>query len=251
MQCHNAKKSSLNQQFESVYRRNGIKREHYHGGKFNGVNCIRIMAKAKELLLGDTNGDKNDDPGFLQLCLLSKEATVTEVSVRDKCNDFARLLGLLDAIWSSARGIDAGLLPTDAQQLNLQIALLEAKELWLRVNISTLQPKWHLTFDGHLLEQYKQFQGLADKSDESIEKGHQTLKRLRERFRGISSYEQQESCIRRELRRTRSPEIQQHIDKYEASIKQSTSTKRAIDTVERQDNNKKAKQERRDAYIAN
>jgi hypothetical protein len=251
MQRHNAKKISLNQKFEHVFRHNGVKREHYHGGKFNGVNCIRIMAQAKELLLGGGDDDEAvDDHGFLQLCLLSKEDTAIEDAIRDKCKDFARLLGLLDAIWSTVRGIDAGLLPTEAQQLSLQIALLEAKELWLRMNISTLQPKWHLTFDGHLLEQFKQFQGLADKSDESIEKGHQTLKLLRDRFRGISSYEQKETCIRRELRRGRSPEIQQHIDKYEALIKQSTSTKRARDTVERQDNNKRAKQEKREAYIA-
>jgi hypothetical protein len=75
------------------------------------------------------------------------------------------------------------------------------------MKLSTLQPKWHLTFDGHLLEQFNKFAGLADKSDETIEKGHQTLKNLRERFRGISSYEQREVCIRRELRRSRSPEI--------------------------------------------
>jgi hypothetical protein len=100
MQRHNAKKNSLNQKFEDVYRLNGIKREHYHGGKFNGVNCIRIIARAKELLLG---GDEEGvDPGFLQLCLLSKETTVSEATVWDKCKDFARILGLLDAVWSSA-----------------------------------------------------------------------------------------------------------------------------------------------------
>ena len=43
IQRHNAKKVSLNQQFESVFQRNGVKREHYHRGKFNGVNCIWIM----------------------------------------------------------------------------------------------------------------------------------------------------------------------------------------------------------------
>jgi hypothetical protein len=121
--------------------------------------------------------------------------------------------------------------------------------LWLRMELSTLQPKWHLTFDGHLLEQYNIYRGLADKSDESIEKGHQTLKALREWFRGISSFNTQETCIRRELRRSRSPEIQQIIDKYEAMSKQSNTTKRALDTVERQDNKRQAKQERRDAYI--
>jgi hypothetical protein len=127
----------------------------------------------------------------------------------------------------------------EEQKIKLQTALLEAKELWLEMKVSTLQPKWHLTFDGHLMDQYSRYGGLADKSDESIEKGHQTLKVLRE---------QQETCIRRELRRSRSPAIQQHIDRYQTSIKQSSTIKRSRDTEERLDNKKKAKEEKRDAY---
>jgi hypothetical protein len=245
VQRHNAKKSSLNQKFESVFRKNGVKREHYHGGKFNGVNCIRIMDKCNALFLGN-----DGTPGFVQKCLLSKCETITEATVNLKCNDYCSLLGLLDAIWSTVRGLHSGLLPTDEQRERLGDALREAKALWLRMGLSTLQPKWHLTFDGHLLDQFTKYGGLADKSDETIEKGHQTLKALRERFRGISSYEVRENCIRRELRRTRSPEIKQHIDNFEAMIKQSASTKRAIDTAERQDNNKKAKLEKREAFIA-
>jgi hypothetical protein len=243
VQQHNAKKTSLNQQFESTFRNNGVKREHYHGGKFNGVNCIRIMEKSRELVLGT-----DDSPGFLQQCLLSKIATATEEFVQTTCNNYSRLLGLLDAIWSTVRGLSGGLLPTNEQKMGLQVSLEQAKALWLAMDLSTLQPKWHLTFDGHLLHQFNKFGGLADKSDETIEKGHQTLKQLRDRFRGVSSYEQKETCIRRELRRGRSPEIQQHIDKYEASIKQSDATKRARDTAERVDNKKKAKQEKRAAY---
>jgi hypothetical protein len=67
VQCHNAKKTSLNQQFETIYRSNGVKREHYHGGKFNGVNCIRIMSNCKDLILGKDDAS----PGFLQCCLQS------------------------------------------------------------------------------------------------------------------------------------------------------------------------------------
>ena len=245
VQRHNAKKSSLNQQFESVFRQNGVKREHYHGGKFNGVNCIRIMDKCKDLFLGN-----NGTPGFLQKCLLSKCDTIPEVMVELKCKEYCRLLGLLDAIWSTVRGLHSGLLPDDNQTQSLADALEEAKALWLQMGLSTLQPKWHLTFDGHLLDQFKKYKGLADKSDETIEKGHQTLKALRNRFNGISSYEQRETCIRRELRRTRSPEIQQHIENFEAMIKQSSGTKRATDTAERQDNNKRVKLEKRDTFIA-
>ena len=166
-----------------------------------------------------------------------------------KCKDYAVLLGLLDAIWSAVRGIHSGLLPIEEQKDKLAHGLKEAKALWLRMGLSTLQPKWHLTFDGHLLDQFARYGGLADKSDESIEKGHQTLKHLRNRFRGISTYEQRETCIRRELRRSRSQEVQQHIDAYEAMIKQSSGTKRATDTAERKENNKVAKMEKRETFI--
>jgi hypothetical protein len=246
---HNAKKSSLNQKFEIIFRDNGIKREHYHGGKFNGVNCIRIMERSQQVFLGQQQQGDAPEGGILQQCLQSKEANVTDAFVETKCKEYCRLLGLLDTVWSAVRGIDSGLLPTDEQIARLASALQEAKTLWLAMGLSTMQPKWHLTFDGHLLNQVRKYGGLADKSDESIEKGHQTLKILRDRFRGVSSYQTKETCIRRELRRGRSPEIQQHIDKYEAMIKQSQSTKRALDTGARVDNMKKAKQERRDGVI--
>jgi hypothetical protein len=218
MQCHNAKKTSLNQLFEEVYRAHGIKREHYHGGKFNGVNCICIMGNAEAIVIGTTQTQ-----GFLQLCLQNKTNFAMDETIQSTCRQYYRLLGLLDAIWSSVRGLDAGLLPTDAQQLQLQTALLEAKELWIvEMKLSTLPPKWHLTFDGHLLEQFKKYGGLADKSNETIEEGHQTLKTLRERYRCISSYEARDTCIRRELRRSKSTEMQQQIDKYNNMIKHDT-----------------------------
>lgn len=117
------------------------------------------------------------------------------------------------------------------------------------MSLSTQQPKWHLTFDGHLLDQFSRFGGLADKSDETIEKGHQTLKRMRERFRGITDYKTRETCIRRELRRVRSPDVEKHIDEYKNKIKHRGGTKRGIDATERQHNNIKVKKEKRELYI--
>jgi hypothetical protein len=246
IQTHNAKKTSLTQLFENVYRKNGITREHYHGGKFNGVNCIRIMEKASSLLLGDGNS-----PGLLQLCIESKVATIEVGVIESHMKDYCRLLGLLDGIWSSVRGIDAGLLPTPQQLGSLKLMLREGKAMWLQTKITTNQPKWHLTFDGHLYYQVARFGGLADKSDETIEKGHQTLKALRERFRRISSYERRETCIRRELRRGRSHEVLKHIEAYEEAIKQNVGTKRASDAADRISNKKQAKEEKRTAFAVN
>jgi hypothetical protein len=187
---------------------------------------------------------------LLQLCIESKVASIDVAVIESHMKNYCRLLGILDGIWSSVRGIEAGLLPTPQQLSSLKIMLREGKALWIQTKITTNQPKWHLTFDGHLYYQVARFGGLADKSDETIEKGHQTLKALRERFRRISSYERRETCIRRELRRGRSHEVLKHIEAYEEAIKQNVGTKRASDTAERIANKRQAKEEKRTAFAS-
>ena len=159
------------------------------------------------------------------------------------------MLGILDVIWSNVRGIDAGLLPTEVQLEYLSKALVEGKQLWLSMRIGTLQPKWHMTFDRHLLEQARKHGGLADKADDTIELQHQMLMKLRDRYRGMTSYQRRETCIRRELRRRKSPEIQAQIEKYEAFIKEKTTNKRAIAVTERQQDQREAKRVKREAFV--
>ena len=72
---------------------------------------------------------------------------------------YCRLLGLFDAIWSTVRSLHSGLLPTIKQKRSLENGLKEAKTLWLKMKLSTLQPKWHLTFDGHHLDQFSKYGG--------------------------------------------------------------------------------------------
>ncbi len=155
----------------------------------------------------------------------------------------------MDVIWSSVRGIDAGLLPTNEQIEQLDKALKATKKLWIEIGIGTLQPKWDLTFDGHLLHQVRTYGGIADKADDTIEFQHQMLKKLRDRYRSITSYQRREGCIRRELRRTKSPEIQGHIDQYEASIKVKKTSKRAISNADRQQEVRDAKRVKQEAIL--
>ena len=115
--------------------------------------------------------------------------------------------------------------------------------------IGTRQPKWHMTFDGHLPQQVIECGGLADKSDETIELQHQILMRLRGRFRGITSYQRKETCIRRELRRRKSPEIQSHIDKFEVSRKRKVDSNRAVAAADRQQQQREAKRVKREAVV--
>ena len=165
---------------------------------------------------------------FCTAIIAKKLIGLSDKLITTKCNQFARLLGLLDIIWSNVCGIDAGLLPTDEQIEQLRKATANAKAMWLDMGMGTLQPKWHLTFDGHLLHQVTTYGGLADKADDTIEFQHQISKKLRDRHRSATSFQRREECVRKELRRTKSPEIQAHIDRYEASIRVRTTSKRAV-----------------------
>ena len=235
---HNSRLFSLAQNFDEIFRSHNIKKEHYHGGKYNGVNCIRIMDKA-DLLFAEFSG----------AIKAKKLADKTDAEIDFRCNQHARMFGLLDAIWSSVRGIDAGLLPTGVQVAHLRKAVAEGKQLWLLMNIGTLQPKWHMTFDGHLVDQVIKYGGLADKADDAIEFQHQILMKLRDRFRSVTSFRKKETCIHRELRRRQSPEIQRQIDSYEAAIKRKPNRKRQRDATDRQQQHREAKKIKREAVV--
>jgi len=236
---HNSRIYSLSQSYDIAFRSHNIKKEHYHGGKYNGVNCMRIMEKAKELF-----------NVFAALIKANKIDSMTEAVIEVKCGQFTSMLGLLDAIWSNVRGIDAGLLPTEAQIDYLRKATSKAKALWKEMSIGTLQPKWHLTFDGHLLAQVIRYGGLADKADDTIEFQHQMLMKLRDRFRSVTSYQRREMCIRKELRRIKSPEIQGHIDSYERARKRvNAANKRTQEAAERQQEERVAKRVKREHFV--
>lgn len=56
IQRRNFKKSFLVHQLESIFRKQAVKREYYHGAKFNGVYCIGIMDQSKDLFVGSEDG---------------------------------------------------------------------------------------------------------------------------------------------------------------------------------------------------
>ena len=182
---HCRQADSFTSKLEATYQLVGISREYYHGGKFNGVNCIQIMDKSKEIF---------DKTGSL-LAELHDPALGTIQGIQKSVKDYKNLMGCLDAIWLAVCGLDLGLLPTAADLVFLKKAIAEGKRRWLELGLSTLQPKWHLTFDGHLLDCVDICGGLADKLDEAIKKGHQEWKRLQERLCRIRNFEQQQKCI--------------------------------------------------------
>ena len=97
-------------------------------------------------------------------------AVETNNSIGEKCKDHQNLFGILDAIWANARSVEEGLLSTDQQLDFLERTVQTGKELWIKMGIGMMPPKWHLAFDGHLVRQARKHRGLADKSEDPIEK---------------------------------------------------------------------------------
>ena len=207
------------------------------------------MDQCELLFLGKDGADGVDEEGFLHKCIALKIDAVTVQEITKKCKQFARLLGILDLIWSSVRGVQ-GLLPTVEDVATLAKAIEKGKALWLEMKLTTLQPKWHLTFDGHLLYQYEHFGGIADKADDSIEFQHQTLKRLKDRYRRVSSYQIRSKCVLREFRRQRSSQIKANIAKFEAAKKHHPTNKRRLDAVKKNLDHQIAKKLKREGFIA-
>jgi hypothetical protein len=107
-----------------------------------------------------------------------------------------------------------------------------------------LQPKWHLTFDGHLLDCVKSCGGLADKSDD------QEWKRLQESFCRIRNFEQQQKCIMRAWRRQQHYSIVAAVAEFEAKRpKHSSATNRKKKAEARVADEKKIKKVKREGYV--
>ena len=92
--------------------------------------------------------------------------------------------------------------PTAAQAFNCIRPLQMTQKQWLECGLAMLQTKWHLIFDGHLLHQVRTCGGLADKTDDFIEKAHQPWKREKERTWGMKNFQQQQLCQLESVRMT-------------------------------------------------
>ena len=108
-----------------------------------------------------------------------------------------------------------------------------------------MQPKWHLAFDGHLVCQARQRRGLADKSEDPIEKGHQEGKEMNRRCGRTADFSKRRICIRRALLRRRRHEIQLHVESFKAKKKQQTGGERRTDAKEEQQVKRAAKRDKR------
>jgi hypothetical protein len=125
------KGSCLNRK-DATHRKNGMKHEHCHGGQFNGVSCRQQMSAATQFC---------SDWLELAFDVWSCEQTdITEAKIYDQFGKHENLLGKLDVTCSTVRGVE-GLLPTEAEVLQLEKVILDAKALWIECgfNIKGIQ----------------------------------------------------------------------------------------------------------------
>jgi hypothetical protein len=167
---------------EDIFHTLGLKHESYFAGKLNGNSCRKQMEKATEW------SEKMSELDIFN----QAQSRLTEQEMKEEIAKFGKMMGMFDSIFAQVRGIDAGLLPTEDQISTLVDTIEKTRVLWVGSGWSTDQPKWHLLFDGHLVDQVRLFWGLADKLDDVIEKAHQPWKREKERTWNIKNFKMQQ-----------------------------------------------------------
>ena len=124
------------------------------------------------------------------------------------------------------------------------------RSLWLDLGLTTYQPKWHLVFDGHLLEQVKRFGGLGDKCDDMIEKAHQPWKREKERTWGVQNFKNRQQCQLNAVRRRNHHLIETKIAENEKKRERNFKTNLQQVVAERRQAKITIKKEIRKQYVA-
>jgi hypothetical protein len=157
-------------------------------------------------------------------------------------------LGKLDVIYSTVRGVK-GLLPTEAEVLQLEKVISEAKALWIECGFNIKgNPKCHLIFDGHLLHQFRKYGGLADKNEDVIEFDHQIWKREKERTRTTKNFRTQQRCQVKKMRRTQHYKVRFIIERFRRERKREKTPAEKERTILRENKKAEVKQVRREQF---
>jgi hypothetical protein len=207
-------KGSFCSLMEEIYDQIKAKRQHYHGGDFNGVSCRIIMREHRDLIRH-----------IKDLAVIIKGDDADSNEMEEFLDTIGQLLHTLDYIWASVRGVE--MIDPSAEQLrDLKSACAIAETHWNMLELS-VTPKAHLMFH-HLVDQMGELGGLADMPDDLIEFEHQRWKKLKQRTCNIRNFEQQNNCQLVYHRMHMHPDIKAIIEDFEGSRQRnfSESTKR-------------------------
>lgn len=174
--------TSLYSKCEQIFKEHNVDRGSYHGGKFNGVNIIRLMLDSKEImeriaLLFQTEGRED-----------SKEKSAS------LCKDVGDLLQAWDSIFACIHELD----PTDefCDQLQKDIDVVMTK--WRELKLS-VTPKGH-GVETVVTKQMKRFPGgIAPYLEYWVEHAHQTGGVRDTQWKGLSLKKQGELGAKRDV----------------------------------------------------
>jgi hypothetical protein len=223
------KQGSFYYEMELILKALEVVREYYHGGEFNGVACIRILQKCNELF------DKLE----VKLIALRDPSKKSETEIRAFTAKFKNLFRLIDAVFSQIAGVETGLVPTPEEVQRLDTNLKAAKAQWISLGITTYQPKWHYVFDGLLIHQYVVMGGLADKSDQTIERCHQIWEEIRARCARINDFELRTKTELKHFRRAK-----HHLIRKELAIQKENRPKHSDESPRKRKMLEKAEEKR-------
>jgi hypothetical protein len=172
-----------------------LKRAAYHGGKFNGVHCRKIMQEGDGLI--------DDIESYLkEFKHASKLADDNEIEVI--CDLIKRLLRTLNTVFSKLR-MPHGT-PVENDYEVLETAIGQAAKLWEELDLN-YTPKFHL-LHVHALPFMRQHKGFGEMLEDDLEKSHQDMDRIHRRLAGLGSCSKRADAISRRESTRSTPAVQ-------------------------------------------
>ena len=139
----------------------------YHGGNFEGGSCIRLL--------------DNNTKVMEEIKSVCDARLASPRSIRNPCSqerldakfeEFSNLFSALDAAFSLLRLVK----PSEDEIEEAKKAVSVLEQLWRQAKLS-ITLKAHIIFN-HAIQQMIDFEGLGDKCEDFIERGHQTGAKL-------------------------------------------------------------------------
>ena len=187
--------------FEVLKRQAGVELAAYHGGSLNGKDIRKVMNDATELFSEFSTilkAGKRDD------CELSDDA------IDALCRNFRLVFVLWDGAMSYARKHN----PTPEDVTKYRRYVNAAVDGHVKLGLS-ITPKVHLMYK-HVEQQMTEIKrGLGDKTEDGIERSHQTGKRSRSQFGRVTNIQIRANAIQRMQFRNSDPEVIQQKQKVE------------------------------------
>ena len=152
-----------------------IKREAWFGGaKLNGVNCRILMDKNEEII-----------NSIRDMFIEMNKGTVSEDNINTYCKEHKQILTGMNNAYRCMRTLTI----TDDLITKTKVHICKTMLFWRKLKIS-VTPSAHL-FEVHIAYQMKNIVGgLADKSEDHIERAHQDGKRSERKYCEVTNFQQ-------------------------------------------------------------